>query len=363
MATGAALTGGVVIIVGLAAYKALSSDKRNFDELDDVEQRIVQYCWMLVAILDDYLEKKERSFTVGQARTLLTDTLLPLQKLLEENEKTICANLDKKNAAAYRQHVLRDFSPAIVEPFEAFIEDHLIDRTLRYKYVIAGVFYALLTRSVVDDSMESQLVLAAIRRSDPDLADASESEISTYLDGYDEEQLKGIANNIKGIYHELSWVEQYNASHTDTYAELYESTNHPGADVRIFDADSGETVADYQLKATDNLAYVAEHQARYTEVEVLVTDEIAGRLDDVTASGNLNADLTATTEDTIDALESNSPGDRTLESGGMAFTVAAVQESVDMLHGRKEFPEAVKEMVKKSGSMSLATAMVAYLFG
>jgi hypothetical protein len=47
----------------------------------------------------------------------------------------------------------------------------------------------------------------------------------------------------------------------------------------------------------------------------------------------------------------------------MAFTVAAVQESVDMLHGRKEFPEAVKEMVKKSGSMSLATAMVAYLFG
>ncbi len=96
MATGAVLTGGAALVVGLGAYKALSSEKRNFEELDEIEQRIVQYCWMLIAIIDEHLEKKEIKFVSGQARTLLTVTLLPLQKLLEENEEVICMNLDKK---------------------------------------------------------------------------------------------------------------------------------------------------------------------------------------------------------------------------------------------------------------------------
>ena len=76
------------------------------------------------------------------------------------------------------------------------------EKSVHYQYVIGGVLYALLTRSIVDESPESQLVLDALRRSDRDLTNASEAELSNYLDSYDAEQLKGIANNVKGIYHE-----------------------------------------------------------------------------------------------------------------------------------------------------------------
>ena len=40
-------------------------------------------------------------------------------------------------------------------------------------------------------------------------------------------------------------------------------------------------------------------------------------------------------------------GDQTLESAGLAATIATGQELVEMLQGRREFPEAVKEVLKK----------------
>lgn len=362
MATGAVLTGGAALVVGLGAYKALSSEKRNFEELDDIEQRIVQYCWMLIAIIDEHLEHKENTFVSGQAKALLSDTLIPLQRLLEDNERAICTNLDTKNSGAYRQHVLRDFTPAIVRPFKAFIAVDQVDRTRHVEGVIGGVLYALLTQSVINSSIENQLVLDALRRSDSQLINASESEISSYLASYDEEQLKGIANNIKGIYHELLWVEQYNKDHSDTRAELYEVTNQPGADVRIVDVQSGDVIAEYQLKATDSVYYVEEHQVRYSDVEVIATDEVASRMDGVTASGNLNDDLTSATEANIDALAGNTLADRVLEGAGLGMTIATGQELLEMLQGKKEFPEAVQSALKTTGTTAAATAVTAYLF-
>ena len=80
------------------------------------------------------------------------------------------------------------------------------------------------------------------------------------------------------------------------------------------------------------------------------------------ASNNLNSDLTANTEGGIDALADNTLGDRALEGAGLAATVAAGQELVKMLQGEKEFPDVVKETIKKSGTAGAATAIAAYLF-
>ena len=85
-------------------------------------------------------------------------------------------------------------------------------------------------------------------------------------------------------------------------------------------------------------------------------------MDDVTASGNRNEDLTAVTEDNIDALANNTVTDRALESAGIAVTIATGQELVEVLQGRKEFPEAVRESIKKSGTAGAATAIAAYFF-
>ena len=67
-------------------------------------------------------------------------------------------------------------------------------------------------------------------------------------------------------------------------------------------------------------------------------------------------------ESDIEALEGNAIDDRTLEVAGLAATVATGQELLEMLHGKREFPEAVTEVVKKTGTAGAATAITAYLF-
>ena len=174
--------------------------------------------------------------------------------------------------------------------------------------------------------------------------------------------MKGIANNVKGIYHELLWVEQYNVSHDTTRAEVFGATNHPGSDVRIVDVESGVVIAEYQLKATDNVAYVNEHQIKYPGIKVIVTNETAENMEGVQASGILNADLTENTKENIEAMAGNSLDDRVIESVGGAATIATGQELIEMLQGRKEFPEAAMTAVKKVGNAGAATAIAAYLF-
>jgi hypothetical protein len=312
--------------------------------------------------MDDHLANKQIPFGPERANALLNETLLPLQSLVQESTDRICSNLDKKNAIAFRQHVLVDFEPAIIEPFTEFVESGLAERALHYEYVIGGVIYALLTRTAIDGGVESQLVLKALRRSDSDLANASEADLSNYLSECDPEQLKGVANNVKGIYHELLWVEQYNADHETTRAELFDATNHAGADVRIVDVETGEVVAEYQLKATDNVGYVNEHAVRYPEITVIATDEVAMQMDGVQASGNLNAELRVTVDENLDALCGNTIENRVQESVGLAAAISTGQELVEMLHGKREFPDAVAEVVKKTGTAGAATAISAYLF-
>lgn len=231
-----------------------------------------------------------------------------------------------------------------------------------YEYVIGGVFYALLTRTAVDDSVESQLVLDALRRSSTSLDGASEADLSNYLDAYDADQLKGIANNIRGIYHEVLWVEQYNAAHADTYAALFGATNHAGADIEIKLSGTDEVVDTIQLKATGSVSYVKEYLARYPDIDVRVTNETAERISGVHASGIDNADITAQVNDNLEAIAANTVGDRVLNSAELSAAIATGHELIAMLSGKKDFPQSVTDTVKRVGAASAATAVAAYLF-
>ena len=121
-------------------------------------------------------------------------------------------------------------------------------------------------------------------------------------------------------------------------------------------------VAQYQLNATDDVVYVNEHIIKYPHVKVVVTDEVAAKMEDVQPSGNLNADLEEKVESDIEALEGNTIDNRVLEGAGLAATIATGQEVLEMLHGRREFPEAVTEVIKRTGTAGAATAIAAYLF-
>lgn len=362
MAAGAVLTGGLGIVVGLGAYKLLGSERRAFESLSDSEQRIVQSCWFLIAMIDDLLADKNRNFDPDVARGLLNNTLRPLQAMLTKHANDICLNLDGKNAFAFRQHVLTDFQRVVIDGFGHFIESGGAAKSRSYEYVIGGVFYALLTRTAVDGSVESQLVLDALRRSTATLEGASEADLSDYLDGYDADQLKGIANNIKGIYHEELWVHQYNDTHTETYAELFGATNHVGADIQIMSFSTNEVVNAIQLKATDSVAYVKEHLERYPDIDVMVTNETAERMSGVHSSGIDNAEITGQVNHDLEAMAANTVGDRVLNSAELSAAIATGHELIAMLSGKNDFPQSVTNTVKRVGAASAATAVAAYLF-
>jgi hypothetical protein len=362
MAAGTVLTGGLGIIVGLGAYKLLGSERRAFESLLDVEQCIVQSCWFLIAMIDDFLADETRSVDVDVATDLLNNTLLPLQALLANNAHAICLNLDGRNAVAFRQHVLVDFQRVVIDGFNQFIESGSATKSRSYEYVIGGVFYALLTRTAVDGSVESQLVLDALRRSTASLDSVSEAELSNYLDGYDADQLKGIANNIKGIYHEVLWVHQYNDTHTDTYAALFGATNHAGADIEIKFGDTDEVVDVIQLKATDSASYLREHLERYPDIDVLVTNETAKCMSGIHSSGIDNTDIIGQVNHDLEAIAANTVGDRVLNSAELSAAVATGYELIAMLSGKKDFPQSVVDTVKRVSAASAATAITAYLF-
>ena len=372
MAAGAFLTGGVTIVVGLAAYKALASNMRPFESLTALEQRLVQSCWMLIAVCDSYLEKNVADFRSRDGRFLLDNSLRPLYVQLTTNADVLCASLDVKNAVAFREHVIYDFRREVLDGFESWLSwtggvgsSKLAGPAgVSAQDLVGGMFYALMTRHPLDDSTESHLMLDALRRSATSLSGASEDELGDYLRAQPEGSLKRIAENVKGIYHELAWAEHYNATHSDSYAEVFESTNHPGSDVLIRDSVSHESWGEIQLKAVDSTGHVYEHIHRYPDIPVAATDEVANQMagEGVIRSGYSNASLGATTHVDLNAIHDHTILNRAYEAATLSLGISSTRDFVAMLQGDKAFPEAVMNTASKVATVAATTALTALLF-
>lgn len=111
------------------------------------------------------------------------------------------------------------------------------------------------------------------------------------------EQLQGVVSNTKGVYHEMLYVDSINSSGGE--AALHEDLNNPGSDVVI--SDDG-ALSEVQLKATDSVAYVNEHLEKYPEIDVVVTSEVASKIDSVESSGFANEVLQQDVTSSIDEL-------------------------------------------------------------
>ena len=209
-------------------------------------------------------------------------------------------------------------------------------------------------------SNEEEMVLEAMRRSSNTLSDASVAEMAAHIAGLSDEQLAGFRNNVKGIYHELRYVGQENADGDAFDAELYELTNHPGADVRLVNRDTGETT-DIQLKATDSPAYVAAHRDRYPEVDVIATDEAAERLDGVKSSGFSNADLEADVSATMERLAGEEG--QVLEAAGASGLLSAAINVRAALRGERSSVGAVRRVLEDAGIGAGSAALLEVLIG
>ena len=164
-----------------------------------------------------------------------------------------------------------------------------------------GVAAALVHFTVTGDiAEEDAYVLAALRRSRTDLADASRVELREYLAGMDGARMRGVVSNVKGIAHEIYYVEAENGDGDSTTAEMFEDTNHPDYDVILTDAATGERW-EVQLKATSSASYVREAVAELGAESVYVTEELA-RAEGLTSTGISNRELTADVRGVIDDI-------------------------------------------------------------
>ena len=145
-------------------------------------------------------------------------------------------------------------------------------------------------------TLGDKLVLEAFNRYSSSLSDLD--TLKSYLSGLSEEQLMGVTSNVKGILHEIQFAAIENNNFDSVYASLYETTNHPGYDVRMFDESTGEEW-DVQLKATDNSAYVEDWIEEH-DGDIRVTEELAEK-EGFESSGISNEELTTRVEEFIDA--------------------------------------------------------------
>ncbi len=119
------------------------------------------------------------------------------------------------------------------------------------------------------------LALKAIRDTSPNFNPDS-------LDAYSDAQLTGIVNSAKGKYFEYLVVEKLNSGQAvgdvalpaGYQAQLADSMNQPGWDLRIVDED-GAVSQLLQLKATESIGYIHDTLTRYPDIVILTTDEVA----------------------------------------------------------------------------------------
>jgi hypothetical protein len=142
-------------------------------------------------------------------------------------------------------------------------------------------------------------VLAALRRSSPDW-DLSVSDTAERLASYDESQIGGLVNNVKGILHEMEFQRLENENGDSVVAALFPDTNHRTVDVQLLDQESGQ-VWEVQLKATDNLSAISAWADSNPDTEILVTEELSERMG-LPSSGLSNEDLTMRVEDFVDRM-------------------------------------------------------------
>jgi hypothetical protein len=173
--------------------------------------------------------------------------------------------------------------------------------------ILTAVAAIAATDEASDLSEEELSVLAALKRSNSALQDASLPDIQDYLSALDNDQIKGLVSNVKGILHETEFVRIENEDGDSVFASIFPSTNHPDTDIQLLDQSSGETW-EIQLKATDNEAYVNDWIETHPDGEIVVTEELAEKMG-LPSSGQSNEEITVRVDDFVDKMREMSDSD------------------------------------------------------
>ena len=360
VATGGLVVLGVSAVGGIAAYfgaryglSKFIGKKRKKAMLDEQERRVVETCsFLATSFRQNYNANRELDPT--SAAALLDEIISPLTE-----ELAICHQ--KVSSWPNRPKKRLENEIHKIEMLESFLKNISIERRHRTGMIgvpiATGVVSATFIKLLGDNSSafdeNEMLVLDALRRSNSNLTNATESQLADYVRNMNFEQLPGLTNSVKGIFHELSFQHAENNDGDEYIVELYDSTNHPGADVRIINTETNQ-VTEVQLKATNYAAYVREHNGRYEDISVFATSEVADSIPDILSSGFSNHDITRDTENVLRDLKNNQNSE-IIDSMGIAAMIILARNAGAYLKGEK-IADAQKRKIIEDGIVAASVA-------
>ena len=277
---GGSVAMGTVLVSGAAVVGALSApfvvkplaknyvfgNQRNLSELNDAEKRLVDACSAL-ALGFRQAARGQIELESGLAEKLDAYSLTPIVEVATEVITS---------AQNYPIMQRRAFNNAFTEV--AIICGFLKEEAKSARPVVIGIASAFIVNLLSADnhvfSDAEKDILDALRRSSSALSAMSNAEIAEHVQALTPLQLQGFKNNVKGIAHEIQFARNENSDGDEFIVELFEATNHPGADVKLINLETGEAI-EYQLKATSYGAYVESHFDRYKDIAVMTTSEVA----------------------------------------------------------------------------------------
>lgn len=183
-----------------------------------------------------------------------------------------------------------------------------------------------------------QAVLAALRRSHAELANAPLEDIQAYLQGFDEQQIVGLVSTVKGMLHDMEFVRLDHEDGDSLYAAYLDQHDHTDFDVLLADQHSGESWQ-LQLKAIEGTGTGKDWIAAPPEEMLLATEEIAAQLG-LESSGLSTKELTQSVEDAIDVIvTAKDPNDEHFWDYFPAISVASVSLAIYELFRRYQQQE------------------------
>lgn len=183
-----------------------------------------------------------------------------------------------------------------------------------------------------------QAVLAALRRSHAELANAPLEDIQAYLQGFDEQQIVGLVSTVKGMLHDMEFVRLDHEDGDSLYAAYLNQRDHTDFDVLLADQHSGESWQ-LQLKAIEGTGTGKDWIAAPPEETLLATAEIATQLG-LENTAFSTKELTQSVEDAIDVIvTAKDPNDEHFWDYFPAISVASVSLAIYELFRRYQQQE------------------------
>lgn len=109
--------------------------------------------------------------------------------------------------------------------------------------------------------------------------EANIEEIASLMRGYDDAQIAGVLNTIKGKMFEHMVAIDENHDGDTWMAELHTDESFPGSDIIFTNIENGDTV-EVSLKAVEDAGHIETALMRYPDIPVLTTSEMSDNFAD-----------------------------------------------------------------------------------